>query len=50
MQKSLELRMRWMGYAEILARVGMRKGEAQGILTYEKITGIFDNPQIFFII
>ena len=46
MQKSLELCMRWMGYAEILARARARKGEAQGVLTYQKVTGIFDNPHI----
>ena len=44
MQKSLEFCMRWVGYAQILTRARARKGEAQGVLTYQKITGIFDNP------
>ena len=47
MQKSLEFCMRWMGYVEILTRARARKGEAQGVLTYQKVTGIFDNPHIF---
>ena len=47
MQKSLEFCMRWMGYAEILTRARARKGEAQGVLTYQKVTGIFDNPHIY---
>ena len=37
-----------MGYAEILTRARARKGEAQGVLTYQKVTGIFDNPQLAF--
>ena len=24
-----------------------RKGEAQGVLSYQKVTGIFDNPHIY---
>ena len=24
-----------------------RKGEAQGVLSYQKVTGIFDNPHVF---
>jgi len=27
-------------------RAGARKGEAQGVLSYQKATGIFDNPLI----
>ena len=50
MQKSLEFCMRWMGYAEILTRARARKGEAQGVLTYQKVTGIFDNPHILFMV
>ena len=36
-----------MGYAAILTRARARKGEAQGVLTYQKVTGIFDNPHIY---
>ena len=25
------------------------QGEVQGVLTYQKITGIFDNPQILYV-
>ena len=28
-------------------RARARKGEAQGVLSYQKVTGIFDNPHIF---
>ena len=27
-------------------RARARKGEAQGVLSYQKVTGIFDNPRI----
>ena len=27
-------------------RARARKGEAQGVLSYQKVTGIFDNPHI----
>ena len=28
-------------------RARARKGEAQGVLSYQKVTGIFDNPHIY---
>ena len=28
-------------------RARARKGEAQGVLSYRKVTGIFDNPHIY---
>ena len=31
-------------HAEILTRARARKGEAQGVLSYQKVKGIFDNP------
>ena len=40
--------MRWMGFAEILTHARARKGEAQGVLSYQKVKGIFDNPQLDF--
>ena len=30
-------------------RTRARKGEAQGVLSYQKVTGIFDNPHIYIV-
>ena len=32
--------------AKNTTRARARKGEAQGVLSYQKATGIFDNPQV----
>ncbi len=31
-------------------RARARKGEAQGVLSYQKVEGSFDNPHIYYII
>ena len=35
-----------LNVAKNLTRARARKGEAQGVLSYQKVTGIFDNPQM----
>ena len=37
-----------MGYAETLTGARARKGEAQGVLSYQNLKGIFANPHIMF--
>ena len=37
-----------MGYAETLTGTRARKGEAQGVLSYQNLKGIFANPHINF--
>ena len=43
--------MEFGGYVLNVAKTPMsaraRKGEAQGVLSYQKATGFFDNPHIF---
>ena len=36
-----------LNVAKNLTRARARKGEAQGVLSYQKVTGIFDNPHIY---
>ena len=36
-----------LNVAKNLTRARARKGEAQGVLSYQKATGIFDNPHIY---
>ena len=36
-----------LNVAKNLTRARARKGEAQGVLSYQKATGIFDNPHMF---
>ena len=35
-----------LNVAKTPTRARPRKGEAQGVLSYQKATGIFDNPQL----
>jgi len=36
-----------LNVAKNTTRARARKGEAQGVLSYQKATGIFDNPHIY---
>ena len=44
--------MKFGGYLVNVAknptRARARKGDAQGVLSYQKVTGIFDNPHVIF--
>ena len=53
---SIHITMEFGGYLDIFSECGKKKttraralkGEAQGVLSYQKATGIFDNPHLEF--
>ena len=43
---TMEFGGNYLNVAKNPTRARVRKGEAQGVLSYQKVTGIFDNPHI----
>ena len=48
MQKFLQFCLRWMGYAETPTGARVCKGEAQGVLSYQNLKGIFTNAHMLY--